>query len=103
MAQIVPYHMTHNAEPEAVDLLLEVRMDKAPCAMNVPIDVQEAREYIHVCPGAWHVCMPELAEVHAQMKHAGKWWVAIASTAYRTTYMDPVPCLCHGVFAHIMC
>ena len=25
VAQIVPYHMTHNAEPEAVDLLLEVR------------------------------------------------------------------------------
>lgn len=24
VAQIVPYHMTHNAEPEAVDLLLEV-------------------------------------------------------------------------------
>jgi hypothetical protein len=28
VAQIVPYHMTHNAEPEAVDLLLEVdRLD----------------------------------------------------------------------------
>ena len=24
VAQVVPYHMTHNAEPEAVDLLLEV-------------------------------------------------------------------------------
>ena len=24
VSQIVPYHMTHNAEPEAVDLLLEV-------------------------------------------------------------------------------
>lgn len=29
--QIVPYHMTHNAEPEAVDLLLEVeRLDLLP-------------------------------------------------------------------------
>lgn len=25
MQQIVPYHMEHHAEPEAVDLLLEVR------------------------------------------------------------------------------
>lgn len=24
--QIVPFHMAHNAEPEAVDLLLEVRV-----------------------------------------------------------------------------
>lgn len=29
MSQIVPYHMTHHAEPEAVDLLLEVEaLDK---------------------------------------------------------------------------
>lgn len=27
VAQVVPYHMTHNAEPEAVDLLLEVSHD----------------------------------------------------------------------------
>lgn len=25
VAQIVPFHMSHNAEPEAVDLLLEVQ------------------------------------------------------------------------------
>lgn len=28
LSQIAPYHMSHNAEPEAVDLLLEVeRLD----------------------------------------------------------------------------
>lgn len=28
--QIVPFHMAHNAEPEAVDLLLEVRVSTTP-------------------------------------------------------------------------
>lgn len=34
VSQIVPFHMTHNAEPEAVDLLLEVGGSK-PAGYNI--------------------------------------------------------------------
>lgn len=37
--QIVPFHMAHNAEPEAVDLLLEVpRCSNSPCHLHLHYD-----------------------------------------------------------------
>jgi hypothetical protein len=45
VTQIVPYHMSHNAEPEAVDLLLEVRERVGPEAGgNVTGRVELRRE-----------------------------------------------------------
>ena len=37
VTQIIPYHMTHNAEPEAVDLLVEVLPLPLPLAFPLPL------------------------------------------------------------------
>lgn len=61
--QIVPYHMSHNAEPEAVDLLLEVeRLDLLQVRHGVawgagklavaPLVVGAANVQPHVCDGS---------------------------------------------------
>ncbi|KAL0029326.1 hypothetical protein WJX79_010455 [Trebouxia sp. C0005] len=47
VSQIVPYHMSHNAEPDAVDLLLEEEedaMEDAPQALRIVIADEELRE-----------------------------------------------------------
>lgn len=79
VAQIVPYHMTHNAEPEAVDLLLEVeRLDDL-------VQHVDDKNYSRTCLYLGSCCtyLPEpddqkvLEVAHAIYSKMGKWHDAL--------------------------
>uniref|UniRef100_A0A383WPA2 26S proteasome non-ATPase regulatory subunit 2 homolog n=1 Tax=Tetradesmus obliquus TaxID=3088 RepID=A0A383WPA2_TETOB len=66
VAQIVPYHMTHNAEPEAVDLLLEVdQLDKLEQHVD---DKNYARTCLYLVSCCTYLPEPEDTQV-LQLAH----------------------------------